>query len=372
MLKTLITVFFLLASASAIPCQGGQRPTEDTRLNGLLEPIRQAHRIPALAGAVVTDKGLEAIGAVGVRKAGTDVRVTIGDLWHLGSDTKAMTAALIGRLVEEAKLRWETTMEEVFPELASAMTPSFKKATLLELLSHRAGLPANIPWTLIPRTETIRAQRLRAVKAAVSMTLVAEPGAKFLYSNLGYVVAGAVAERAADDTWENLLLEKLCRPLGMTTVGFGGVGTPGETDEPWGHDEKGKPVSGNGPDMDNPPVMGPAGRVHCSLSDWAKFVADELRGANGEKALLKPETYKRLQTPPFGGDYALGWMVVERDWAGGPALTHSGSNTMNLAVAWLAPSRGFAVLVVTNQAGEDGFKACDEAAAALIKLHPVK
>jgi hypothetical protein len=91
--------------------------------------------------------------------------------------------------------------------------------------------------------------------------------------------------------------------------------------------------------------------------------------AHGEEALLKPETYRTLQTPPFGGDYALGWVAVEREWGGGKVLTHAGSNTMNLAVAWLAPLRDFAVLVVTNQGGPAAFKGCDEAASALIKFH---
>jgi hypothetical protein len=76
-----------------------------------------------------------------------------------------------------------------------------------------------------------------------------------------------------------------------------------------------------------------------------------------------------LITLPSGSDYACGWLVVERDWAGGKALTHSGSNTMNLAVAWLAPSRDFAVLVVTNQGPPAAAKACDEAASSLIKLY---
>jgi len=91
-----------------------------------------------------------------------------------------------------------------------------------------------------------------------------------------------------------------------------------------------------------------------------------LRGARGQKALLNPAIYEMLQTPPFGGDYALGWGVTERDWGGGKVLTHSGSNTMNLAVAWVAPLRDFAVLIVTNQGPPVAAKACDEAAGALI------
>ena len=148
-----------------------------------------------------------------------------------------------------------------------------------------------------------------------------------------------------------------------------GLGTPGKLDQPWPHFANGQPAPNNGPTVDNPEVMGPAGTVHCSISDWAKFVADQLRGDRGERALLKPESYRQLHTPAIGGDYASGWLIAERPWGGGTVLNHAGSNTMNYAVVWLAPKRDFAVLVCTNQGGESAAKATDEAAAALIKLH---
>jgi CubicO group peptidase (beta-lactamase class C family) len=361
----LAVALFLLSLALPAAGQGAADP----RLNELLETVRRTHGVPALAGAIVTGDGLTAVGAVGVRKAGTDVAVTIDDEWHLGSDTKAMTAAMIGALVERNTLTWETTPADIFPDLAASMTPALRQVTFLHLLSHRAGLPADIAWGLIPRTGSTREQRLTAFKRAASSKLLAEPGVQFLYSNLGYVIAGAMAEKAADTAWEVLMRSLVFDPLGMTGVGFGGTGTPGRIDQPWGHAANGKPVASNGPDMDNPPVLGPAGTVHCPLRDWAKFIADQLRGARGEKALLKEETYKTLQTPPFGGDYALGWLIASRDWGGGTVLTHSGSNTMNFAVAWLAPCRDFAVIVVCNQGGPTASKACDEAASKLIRLH---
>lgn len=358
----------LLALGAGLPAHG-QNETAGKRLNELLEPIRLKHGIPALGGAIVTGKGLEALGAVGVRKKGADVSVTVADEWHLGSNTKALTAAMIGALIERNTLKWETTIGEVFPDAVSSLDPALQKVTLLQLLSHRAGLPANIPWGLLPRTGTTRDQRLAVIKKLASIKPLAEPGAKYLYSNLGYVIAGAMAEKAADDSWEDLMKKLIFEPLGMAGAGFGGMGTPGLLDQPWPHGENGQPVEKNGPDIDNPPVLGPAGIVHCPLADWAKFVVDQLRGARGEKALLKPDTYKTLQTPPFGGEYALGWLAVEREWGGGTVLSHNGSNTMNFAVVWIAPLRDFAVLVVCNQGGPVAFKACDEAASKLIDLH---
>jgi CubicO group peptidase (beta-lactamase class C family) len=216
---------------------------------------------------------------------------------------------------------------------------------------------------------TLREQREMTVKTATSTPPLSSPGTTYLYSNLGYVIAGAMAERVTNQSWEDLITQILFQPLGMSGVGFGGTGTPGQIDQPWPHGADGTPMPTNGPTVDNPPVLGPAGTVHGTLADWAKYGADQLLGARGQRALLQPDTYKKLHTPPFGGDYALGWITVERPWGGGKVLTHVGSNTMNYAVVWVAPPRDFAVLVCTNQGGDAAARACNEAAGALIRHH---
>jgi hypothetical protein len=162
--------------------------------------------------------------------------------------------------------------------------------------------------------------------------------------------------------------EIVFKPLRMTSCGFGGVGTAGEIDQPWPHGEGGRPTAANGPPVDNPEVMGPAGTVHCSIADYSKFIADQLRGESGHGALLKTETYKVLHTPR-GDNYAFGWFVLSQNWAGGTVLAHQGTNTLNFCIVRVAPLREFAVLAVTNQGGAEGQKAALEATDALIRLH---
>jgi CubicO group peptidase (beta-lactamase class C family) len=335
----------------------------------LIEPIRQEHRLPALGAALVTSRGVVASGVTGTRKAGTEVAATIDDQWHLGSDTKAMTAVIIATFVERGKLTWETTLGDVFTELGAGFPSDFRAITVTQLLSHYAGLPPNLAWRQLAQSaSTLPEQRLKALKSAATTTLTSRPGTKFEYSNLGYVLAGAVAERVGGKPWEELMREIVFTPLGMTSCGFGGLGTPGTIDQPWPHTANGQPTSSNGPAIDNAAVLGPAGTVHCSIADWSKFIADQLRGARGERALLKTETYKALHTPQFGGTYAFGWGVTSRVWSGGTVFQHSGSNTMNFCVVWVAPLRDMAVLAVTNQAGDAAAQAVDEAVAAMIRL----
>lgn len=339
----------------------------DEPVTQAIKPIRQKFNVPAMAVTVVTNDGVKFVGAVGVRKRGTEIPIKLDDLWHLGSDGKAMTSTLIARLVERGQLKWDSTLARVFPELAPKMNLEFQNVTLLQLLSHRAGLPANLNLADY-LGNNVESLRQRAVRQELAKEPPSAPGARYAYSNLGYIIAAAVVEKTTGKSWERAIADEVFDPLQMKSAAFGGTGMPGQIDQPWPHTGDGKPTAENGPDIDNPPVMGPAGRVHCSIQDWGKFVQDQLRGARGETALLKPESYQKLQTPPLGGDYALGWIVVQRSWAGGKALNHGGDNTMNFANVWIAPQQNFGILVCVNQSGDTAHKAADRAVGALIGL----
>ena len=337
----------------------------DTNVTQCLKPVRQKFNIPAMSMAVVTSEGLKYTGAVGVLKRGTETPVGPSLLWHLGSDGKIMTSTLIALLVERGQLHWETTVAEVFPEFAQQMHPEFRQVTLLHLLSHHAGLPPNLPLQDYSG-DNVQELRLRAVNNELAKKPESKPGTKFNYSNLGYIIAAAVVEKTTGQSWETCITEEVFKPLQMTTAGFGGTGTPGKIDQPWPHTTDGAPTPMNGSSMDNLPVMGPAGRIHCTIQDWARFVQDQLRGAQGKPGLLKAESYKKLQTQPFNGDYALGWLVAQREWGGGKVLNHGGDNTMNRANVWVAPKKDFAILVCANQSGDAAGQATDEAVSAMI------
>src|SRR4051794_22813049 len=112
-------------------------------LDATLSPFLARYELPALAAAVVKDGEIIAVGAVGTRKAGADLPVTVNDRFHLGSATKAMTALLAGMLVDEGKLRWNSTVADLFPELVEKMDPGLRRVTLEQLLSHTSGVPAD-------------------------------------------------------------------------------------------------------------------------------------------------------------------------------------------------------------------------------------
>jgi CubicO group peptidase (beta-lactamase class C family) len=374
-MKTAITILILSVSVLGAWPQGGpNHAPEDIR--HLLEPILRKHDLPGMTGAIVTSEGIVGAGALGVRKYGDATPVGLNDEFHLGSDTKAMTATILAMLVEQGKLAWTMTLAGALPELAAKMDPAYRDVTLEQLLAHRAGFtdaswPAGETFqSMHELSGTPREQRWKYAQMVLSEAPTKVQPGTFLYSNRSYAIAGVIAERTGNNAWEDLMRLWLFKPLGMSTCGFGSMGTPGKVDEPWQHTGAGKthgPVE-PGPMSDNPVVIAPAGEVHCSVGDWGKFIQAHLRGEKGVAGILKPETFKKLHTIA-NGSYGFGWLATERPWGGGQVLTHAGSNTMNYAVAWVAPLKDFAVLVMTNQGGDEAAKACDEAAGALILHH---
>jgi CubicO group peptidase (beta-lactamase class C family) len=338
-----------------------------------LETIRKKYDLPALAIVVVKDGQIRERSAVGVRKLGNPTPVTTNDVFHLGSCTKSMTATLAALLIDQGKLHWDTTIAEVFPDLKGKMDKQYEAVTVEQLLHHRGGVPGKPPpeaWQHAREQKgTPRQQRLEFISAVLAQPPEAPPGTKMIYSNQGYAIVGAMLEKITDRDFETLMTEKLFQPLHMNTAGFGPPGTLGKVDEPWGHLQKSQittPVQ-----MDNPPALAPAARVHCSLDDLARFAMFHLSGATN--GLLKPETLARLHAVPPGvkaassdENYACGWVVWQRDWAGGPAWWHSGSNTTWYIVMWLAPNKNFAVIAATNIAGDGAKQGCDDAVNTMI------
>lgn len=344
----------------------------DGSLDAVLEQIRDQEGLPSLAAALIVDGTLVESGATGLRAIGRPEEVTVNDRWHLGSLTKAMTSTMAAVLVEEGVVSWETTVIETFPELSGQIKDFYETLRLDELLYHTSGLPLDInraPSLAGFRNspDPVTVQRLQF--ATELMSLPPEvPRGTHLYTNAGYVVAGAMLERITGQSWEELMTNRLFEPLGMTETGFGPPGTAGGAEHPWGHQRVNGVWEGlaPGPGADNPAALGPAGTVHSTMRDYTRYVVAHLEGARGADGFLPASTFEKLQTPAPSTTYALGWGVGSRDWAQGRVLQHAGSNTVWYAVVWLAPERNVGLLAFTNAGGDRAAAAADRVVAALL------
>jgi CubicO group peptidase (beta-lactamase class C family) len=287
-----------------------------------------------------------------------------------------MTATLAGLLVQEGLVAWTNTLAGAFPDRAGRMHHRWRGVTLSQLLRHRAGAPDS-DWLasrgiwdrLWNHPGTAAEQRSYWLDAVTTHAPQTTPDTSYTYSNTGYVLAGLMLEAATGRAWEELVRERLFRPLGMQSAGFGVPATPGHIDQPWGHQWSGgrpTPIQpGHG--ADNPAGLGPAGTVHCSLPDLMKYVA--FHAAEGrDGGLLTAETFLALHTPRPGESYALGWNVTTRPWAGGRVLNHTGSNLQWYTTAWIAPLKEAALVAVTNIGDNTGSTAASTTDAAVAEL----
>jgi CubicO group peptidase (beta-lactamase class C family) len=332
-----------------------------------LETRLATTHLPALGAVVFTDDKTLALAVRGVRKAGSQIPATVNDRWHLGSNTKSMTASLAAILINEGKLRWTTTIGETLPDVR----PDYASVTLQQLMEHRSGMSHDGRFWNEFTTKTGSPQQTRRWWVTENLKFPPQKTVgRYAYSNLGFATAGYLLESYAGHPWETLIQNRLWKPLGITTGGFGMPGTPGKVDQPWGHAAHGQPIP-PGPEDDNPRGLGPAGTAHISLSDYVKYAQWHLTSGVSHPGLLPPEAFTHMHASHATTDknepaYEAGWLLAKRPWAGGVALTHAGTNTMNYIILWLAPEKHFGFAVVTNQGGDKASKALDELAGAII------
>ncbi len=293
-------------------------------------------------------------GVSGITSQGEDGAVLDPDFrWHIGSNTKAMTAALYARMVDLGRCRWGASVPSLFPAIASH--PAWADIRVEELLSHSAGLTDTFvdgPWLDARRADvrSAREQRRDLVERVLNSAPPERRGV-YRYGNLNYVMMGAAIEEAANATWEEAMQVEVFAALRLAKTGFGAPPGTG----PWGREAIGGILKSVDPALgaaDNPAVLWPSGGVHISALDYAQFLTSYLGDG---PPLLRSATLKHLLTPaePDLG-YAGGWSLDGPSDSPASRLTHDGSNTLWFASAIIDRKSGHGYAALTNCGGERG------------------
>ena len=268
--------------------------------------------------------------------------------WHIGSISKSFTSTLVMRLVDRGELNIDAPVGQYLADFDDSIHSDWKAVSLRQLLSHTAGLPANAPRHVTNETYELEAfeGRRAALSAMWSKPLDGETGT-FLYSNIGYVLAGLVVEEVLGLSWEEAILSEVSRPLGLTSLGFG---APTQSNAAEGHRSVlgfKRPVSPESLASDNPRWMGPAGTIHLGMADLVKWGQMHLMACDGRMPeYLTKASCLAMQTP-VTSDYGLGWVLQMSDTTG-PIVWHNGSNTMWYAILLIAPENELVTAIATN------------------------
>ena len=314
-------------------------------------------RAPGLAIAVVKDGRIVFAKGYGVRELGKPAPVDTQTLFAIGSTTKAMTAASLGMLVDEGKLKWDDRVTKILPGFQLADPYVTRELTVRDLLTHRAGLGnADVLWYRSDNSADEVIRRVRFAEPEYSMR------SSFIYQNIMYAVAGEVVAKASGVPWEQFVRTRIFAPLGMPNAVPLADSLRGRTNIASPHYRFGDTIRV----ISNASVdaVASAGAVWASVADmarWMRFVLDSGR-VNGRR-LLKPETFAELLKPetmvtpaefypsasltkPHWTTYSFGWF--QEDYSGKMVDFHTGSIDGMVAIIGLIPDERLGVYVLAN------------------------
>lgn len=353
-MKHVVTLF--ISIIILFSCTAGPAIISNTEtIKKYIDKQTEGPEIPALACLVIKNNDAVFTYVSGVRQLNGRDFVTVNDKFHIGSNTKAMTALLAAISVERDELQWDSTIAGVLSDLYDSIPAGCRDITLAQLLSHTSGITNDInklPWLVyFTNPRSIRRQRMEMSEEIMQIPLDSKPGSMWAYSNFGYVIAGLMLETVSNSSWEELLINRIFKALGMKNSGFGPPALDDKSGQPWGHNPD--PVDPGTVGSDNPPVIGPAGIVHTNLEDLALYLQVFINEGNypEESPLISRESYDRIIAPLLN-DYGLGWFSYYDGSLKSQVLSHDGSNTMFYSTINVYPDIDSAVVVLCNSGTE--------------------
>lgn len=325
-----------------------------------IEQKRQSDNIPGVAVAIV--KGNQTVFAqgFGLRDIENNLPVTPETLFHIGSTTKSMTALLVGKLVDEGKLTWDTPAVTIYPQFKLSDDQSTQQVTLRHLLSMTSGIPASMEDDFDLENST--AEDLFTY--IQDQPLDGAPSEKFSYSNINYALAGYLAVLADDNSkfgtlyqgYADLLKSKILTPIGMTNAFV--LYSEVKNNPNYGKSyilEDGSPVEAEPEDMDGD-ALAPSGVLKANVQEMALFISTQLKqgqAPNGTQVVSSKNVTETWQTAPGSGNYALGWDRGER-YKDYQIISHEGTYDNYLGIIGFVPAldMGFVIFVNSEEAGD--------------------
>ena len=326
---------------------------------------------PAVGVALVKDGETLLAKSYGTRIRGGNAPADETTLFAIASNSKNVTAACLGMLVDEDKVKWDEPVKTYIPEFTLSDPVIAERITVRDTLSHRAGFGLGAGDLLFwPNSDRTRADLLRQ---AAFVPIEDGFRANYHYCNLMFVVAGAIIERVSGKTWEDFVQTRVFNPLGMTdSVPLARLADPAKSALP--HGRVGPPLRYQGEmtqiaqsiaEVWNWDNAAAAGGICASPRDWAKWMALRLNnGALPDGTRLFSEAVAREMYKPnilvsnsegptaalpnraIASTYAMGLQV--QDYRGERVATHGGGSPGGISSTVLITARKIGISIFTN------------------------
>lgn len=348
-------------------------------IDATVRQVIARYRLPGIAVGVIEDGKVVFARGYGETVYGSGDPVTEKTLFKIASNSKAMTAAVLARLVQQGKLQWDDPVVKHLPAFAMHDPWVTAHMTVSDLLVHNSGLPEGggdlMLWpepNLFTRDDIVRG--LRHIKPAYGFR------AGYAYDNLLYVVAGQVAAAAGGASYEELVRRELFQPLGLQgcRVGEFALKDAGSVAQPHGRD--GDAIVRTRGDADIVPAIAsaPAGGIRCTLDDMLVWANSWLAPTDAQKAWLgeaqRAEMVKARTPMPISRlkrewddthyyAYAYGFRLADVD--GQWTVSHTGTLGGMYSMMLLLPDHRSGFVFMING---DGGSARTVLGTALLKL----
>lgn len=349
-------------------------------LQGFDEFIEKALKdwnVPGLAVGVVVEDEVVFSKGFGYRNLKEKLPVTPQTLFAIGSATKAFTTFVLGTLVGEGKMKWDTPVRDYIPDFRMYDPMVTNRITPRDLVTHRSGLPRHdMLWYNnheYSREELVR--RLRYLKPSAGLR------EKFQYNNLMFLTAGYLSSVLTGKSWEELVRERIFKPLGMDRSNFS-VKDSQKTEDyalPYREEED---------QLKKIPfreitVVGPAGSINSCVEDMTRWITLHLnQGKYQGQKLIDPLILQDIHSPHMTTDrtppspefsiptYGLGWFIDT--YRGHKRVHHGGSIDGFIAQITLFPEDRIGLVVFANKNGASlpGIVTL-HAADRLLELEPI-
>lgn len=349
-------------------------------LEGYSELVNQAlqdFNVPGAAIAVVSGGKVAYAKGFGYRDLDAQKMMTPNTLFAIGSTTKAMTATVLGMLVDDGKLDWDKPLRLYLPTFRLSDATISERITPRDLVTHRSGLPGHdMLW--YNNNENTRAE---LVARLAYLELSADLRERFQYNNLMFMTAGYLTGQLSGQTWEEVMRERLFEPLGMRRTSFSVARSQKDSDFAYPYKENDEHEIERIPfrPID---LIGPAGSVNSSvieMSSWLLFNLNE--GTVDNQKLINPATLADIQSPHMTtgrtpdrpeisqSTYGMGWGI--NTYRGHRRITHGGGIDGFITSVMLFPDDDLGLVSFNN--GQSGISSLlsQHAADRILGLEPI-
>ncbi|HZX81690.1 MAG TPA: serine hydrolase domain-containing protein, partial [Lysobacter sp.] len=339
----------------------------DPAVDAAFDAAMQRYRLPGLAVGVVENGEVVYTRTAGELAAGGGQPIDSKTLFKIASNTKAMTAATLGRLVDAGKLEWHDPVVKHLPQFRMHDAWVTREMQVRDLLIHNSGLPVGA-GDLMLWPEPNDFTRADIIQGLGHLKPVDSFRSRYAYDNLLYIVAGEVAAAAGGAPYETLVRREVFAPLGMQRcqVGDWRADEVGNVAQPHVRRDGRNVAVRGGEAQVRASTMEAAGGIRCSLDDMLAWVRAWLSPQGTSAAWLSTAQRRAAwasQMPmPLSARmrdwdrshfsaYGYGWRLADVD--GVFKVAHTGTLMGMYSAVTMLPDRNVGFVILINGEAED-------------------